>query len=256
METDLFTLHNDIERKHWWFVGRRRIINGVIAGAIPSDQRGLVLDVGCGTGANVAEFPGFSERVGIDQQEEAIEFARESSPEVRFIHGSVPEDVEEELASADLITMNDVLEHVEDDQALFDAVWSRMKPGANLLLTVPADPSLWSQHDVSFGHFRRYTATTFAPLWANSGAKVRLYSYFNSRLFPIVKLIRSLGGAGELGDNKTDLFALPEFANQLLTSFFAGEATKLVEAIDVSEGDRIRLPYGRGVSLIVLLQKA
>ena len=29
-------------------------------------------------------------------------------------------------------------------------------PGAYFLLTVPADESLWSEHDESFGHYRRY----------------------------------------------------------------------------------------------------
>lgn len=152
------------------------------------------------------------------------------------------------------MTLNDVLEHVEDDQALFDSVWRSMKAGANLLLTVPADPTLWSQHDVSFGHFRRYTAESFSKLWQGSGAEVRLYSYFNSRLFPIVKLIRMVGG-GRVGENKTDLFTLPEFVNQLLARFFAGESKRLSRSLDSSTNGTVRLPYRRGVSLIVLLQK-
>lgn len=256
METDLFSLHSEIERKHWWFVGRRQILNRVITKAIPVNERGLVLDVGCGTGANVVEFPGFVERLGIDQSEDAIKLARENSPAVKFIQGSVPEDIQDELASADLVTMNDVLEHVEDDQALFDSVWETLKPGANLLLTVPADPSLWSQHDVSFGHYRRYTAKTFLELWDGREVNIRLYSYFNSRLFPIVKLARMTGAASGLGNNQTDLFALPEVVNKLLVSLFAGEAKKLSRSIDAcSDGFRHRLAYRRGVSLIALLQK-
>src|SRR5690606_11962729 len=52
MQLAQFDLHAQIERRHWWFVARRRIIRSLIEAAIPPDQDRLVIDVGCGTGGN------------------------------------------------------------------------------------------------------------------------------------------------------------------------------------------------------------
>ena len=57
----------------------------------------------------------------------------------------------------DLIALLDVLEHVPDDLASLRAIHRRLKPGGTLLLTVPANPWMWSAHDAAHHHFRRYT---------------------------------------------------------------------------------------------------
>ena len=57
----------------------------------------------------------------------------------------------------DLIALLDVLEHVPDDLASLRAIHRRLKPGGALLLTVPANPWMWSAHDAAHHHFRRYT---------------------------------------------------------------------------------------------------
>ncbi|MGC4001909.1 MAG: hypothetical protein QM811_01660 [Pirellulales bacterium] len=62
----------------------------------------------------------------------------------------------DDLRNADLVMLNDVLEHVRDDFLLLSRVMAELRPGAICLLTVPADMALWSPHDVAFGHYRRY----------------------------------------------------------------------------------------------------
>jgi SAM-dependent methyltransferase len=81
---------------------------------------------------------------------------------------------------ADVITLLDVLEHQEDDQAFLIELVERMRPGARLLLTVPALPSLWSNWDVVLGHRRRYRRPQLARCINGAGATADEISY----LFP------------------------------------------------------------------------
>jgi SAM-dependent methyltransferase len=180
-------------------------------------KRVTVLDCGCGTGGNICAFPPEHRRIGVDPSPDAIAIARAKCPGVEFVQGMVPDDVAAELAAADLVLLTDVLEHVEGDRELLSGIVGGMKPGAHLLITVPADPGLWSPHDVAHGHFRRYTAGTLPLLWKDLPVEVRLLSPFNRRLYPLVwlarQVTRALGrGAGAAG---TDLRVPPGPLNRL-----------------------------------------
>ena len=58
--------------------------------------------------------------------------------------------------SARFVTLLDVLEHQEDDVGFMNRLVRKMAPGSVLLLTVPALQNLWSDWDVTLGHYRRY----------------------------------------------------------------------------------------------------
>ena len=120
------------------------------------------------------------------------------------------------------------------------------------LLTVPADPSLWSSHDVAHGHFRRYTLASFRALWAPLPLRARLCSYYNTRLYPAVKAVRWLNQqlGRSSGENDTDLSIPPRPVNRWLEQILAGEAERLKAGVD-----QPNLPYARGVSLVALLEK-
>src|SRR5688500_17085095 len=87
MQSAQFKLHARIEERHWWFVGRRRILRAVVGEVLPPATGGVVVDVGCGTGANLAGFADDYDCVGIDTSEEAISLACQRFPKVRFICG-------------------------------------------------------------------------------------------------------------------------------------------------------------------------
>jgi SAM-dependent methyltransferase len=256
MKSELFELHSEIERRHWWFVGRRKLVQRVTDASIPATDRKTLVDVGCGTGANVALLPGWEERVGIDTSPDAIDAATTDYPDTTFIRGEAPEALGEIAGRADLFTIMDVMEHVPDDFALFSGVAAAAKPGSHLLVTVPADPGLWGPHDVSFGHYRRYTAERLAMVFEGLRLEIRLLSYFNTRLYPVIRTIRSVNRRRDTwaGENETDFFQPPDPVNNLLAHVMAGEATRIVEAID-APGPRRSLPYGRGVSLIALVRR-
>ena len=251
MQKAQFDLHATIEERHWWFVGRRRILRSLVASVLPPSRKSLIIDVGCGTGANIAAFAGGYRCVGIDTSADAIAHARSRFPSVTFLNGMAPDDLGDLAGQADLFMLTDVLEHVEDDKGMLARLLASVRPGAHVLLTVPADPSLWSNHDVSFGHYRRYTRQTFRAVWKGLPVRPRLVSAFNSRLFPVVKAIRTMNRLRNetSGDAGTDL-ALPSGPiNKILTGFFAGESKRLVDVIS----RRGAKPYCSGVSLVAIL---
>ncbi len=252
MNEEQFRLHAQIEDQHWWFVARRQILRRLIEQLVPPSPKANLIDVGCGTGGNLGTLADAYNCLGIDTSTEAIHWASQRFPQVRFVQGLAPEDIADAMRTADLVMLNDVLEHVDDDVGLLESLVSAMRPGAHLLLTVPSDRQLWSEHDVSFGHYRRYTMPRLQRVWQDLAVDVRLCSHFNSRLYLPVRAVRTwtrwrgktMGAAG------TD-FAIPRAPiNRALQGIFAGESRRLS---DLLQGRKKR-GYGVGVSLIAVLQ--
>ena len=204
MQTEQFQLHADIEQRHWWFVGRRRIMRRLVAAVLPpSSQETTVINVGCGTGGNIGCLADEYRCVGIDTSAEAIDLARPRFPKVHFLQGRAPADLGPLMEEARLVLLMDVLEHVSDDFALLSELLAAAAPGPISSLTVPADMALWSEHDESFGHYRRYDQARLEKVWAGLPVTPRLVSYFNARLLPAGAAgagaeppPRSCGGAG------------------------------------------------------------
>src|SRR6185295_18262105 len=80
-----YELHAEIEDRHWWFVGRRAIVKRLLARVVPPQSDALVLDVGCGTGANIAALSGSYRCVGMDESPRAIELARARHTNVEYV---------------------------------------------------------------------------------------------------------------------------------------------------------------------------
>jgi SAM-dependent methyltransferase len=251
MEQEIFDLQDKVEGVHWWFTGRRHVLLALASHLLP--ESGTVLDVGCGTGGNISAFSDRHRRVGVDPTPNAVALAQERHPKVEFVCGVAPGDVSEIVPTADLVLLTDVLEHVEEDGALLEDLATPMKFGAHLLVTVPADPRLWSPQDVSHHHFRRYTRESLVRLWDDQPLDCLLVAPLNRRLYPIVRTIRLLTrflrrSAGPAG---TDLSLPPAPFNRLLHRVFSGEAEKLSRALVGDDPP----PGGPGVSLIAILQK-
>ena len=252
MTPEQFELFARIEQEHWWFVARRRIMRELVARATPGGTGRRAVDIGCGTGGNIAALTDRFRCVGIDESAQAIDYARTRFPDVEFVQSVDPAVMARYLADATLVTCMDVIEHVEQDADFLAGIVEATTPGTTLLLTVPAGMELWSAHDVTNGHHRRYTVDGFAALWATLPVRVRLLSAFNARLYPLVRAARVMANVrgrahGEAG---TD-FAVPAAPlNRLFERIFAGERSALLDALDTS-----RRPYRRGVSVIALLER-
>jgi SAM-dependent methyltransferase len=247
-----YDLHAEIEQRHWWFAGRRTIVKRLLEQVVPPNPDALVIDVGCGTGANIAALASSYRCLGLDASAQAIDHARTRFSTVEYQCEAGVGGQAARFANASAVLLMDVIEHVEDDFALLSEVLALSSPGAHVLITVPADMSLWSQHDESFGHWRRYDAARLRATWRGLAVEERLLSYFNARLFPIVKVVRGIAkwrrrAAGAAG---TDFVMPPGPVNSALESFFAGEAQALDRGID-----RGSMPYRHGASLIAILRR-
>jgi SAM-dependent methyltransferase len=107
------------------------------------------------------------------------------------------------LGAFDLVTLCDVLEHVEHERPAVDAVYDALKPGGVALVTVPALMSLWGPHDVANHHFRRYTKKTLRPLFDDGRWDVLRLTYFSSLLLPAIWGARAMKRAR--GSNGHDI---------------------------------------------------
>lgn len=252
MQLAQFDLHAQIEKRHWWFVARRRILRSLIEAVVPPHQNRLVIDVGCGTGGNLAELAGAYNCLGVDTSAEGIRLAQARFPGVRFVCGKAPEALGEAAAQAGLFLLTDVLEHVPDDFLMLSELLAAARPGAQFLITVPADMALWSPHDEAFGHYRRYDAARLEAAWEDLPVRQRLLSYFNARLYPAVRWVRDRNRqrGQAAGDAGTD-FDLPSPPmNWLLRRIFEGEQARLLRCLH--RGAR---GYTRGVSLVAMLER-
>jgi len=253
MQSAQFQAQFRYEPSHWWFVARRKILTAIVSQVLPPSRSTSIVDIGCGTGGNIGSLSASYACTGIDQSAEAIQLARSRFPDVRFICGDALAAMEHLAPRTSLVLLTDVLEHVADDRAMLGRLVRVALPGTYFLVTVPADRSLWSLHDQSHGHYRRYDSSGLSSVWEGLPVETLLLSHFNTRLYPVVKLARMLSRwrgktAGEAG---TDLKMPGTLMNRVLERVFRGESKVL---IDLLRGKR-RAGYGHGVSLVALLRR-
>ena len=193
MDASTYQQMRDLEDHHWWFEGRRRIISHLLTSLdLPDSAR--VLEVGCGTGGNMTMLQKFGELTCIEQDEQARSLANKRHL-AEVMPGSLPADLPRMDKEFDLIALFDVIEHVKDDRASLLNLSGMLAPGGRIVVTVPAFPFLWSQHDEENQHFRRYRRKDILSLTNACGLKTDYVSYFNFWLFPpvaAVRLIRKL----------------------------------------------------------------
>ena len=245
-------VYETFEDRHWWYVARRRIITPLVHSLVPPGNGGTIVDVGCGAGANVAAFAGDYKCVGIDVSEDLIAAARRRFPSLTFIAGDAPDDLGDKGGRGDIFLLMDVIEHIKEDGAYFARLFDAARPGAVFLLTVPADPGLWSLHDDAVGHQRRYLPETLRALWTGLAADELLVAYFNNYLRPLVTLTRAVNNRrGRTAGDKTD-FAMPMWPlNPILAAVMGSEARVLAGLLS---GKR-RSGFRTGVSLAAIVRK-
>ncbi len=246
IDRSVFAAFADAEDTHWWFAARRQIVRRIVDAVTPERPRRRVVDIGCGVASTLTAFHPDYSCIGYDPSPDAIEFARTRHPAFDLRQGSAA-DAANALDDVDVVLLNDVIEHVPDDRALLATVTERMRPGATLLVTVPAEMALWSPHDERMGHYRRYDVEMLGKAVTGLPLRPVFLSPFMSRLYPIVRAVRAVSrkSGRAAGVSGIDLSTPPRFANAILTRIFAGEIHRLLAVLD----GKAR-PYRHGVSLI------
>jgi len=236
-----YGLLEKVQKTHWWFVGRRRILSAMIEWARPGRRDLRSLDIGCGTGVNLEHLRQYGPVIGLDNTHEAVRLCRAKGlSEVLLgdiFHLPFPE------AAFDLVVAMDVIEHVDDDVGALREILRILKPGGLAYITVPAFMFLWSVQDDVSEHKRRYRLRGLRGAVEASGLKVRRITYMNTFMFPVILFLRwaiRLLRIRMDSENRVD----PGAANRPLAAIFSAEAKLL---------PRIRLPFG--VSVLCLAEK-
>jgi len=200
MEDQVYRQLYEVENNHWWFAARKEIILRYLDARLPLPPSARVLDVGCGTGAILESFSRRYKAFGTDTAPQAIEFCRERG--LTQLHlGTL--DMYPSSEPFDLITMLDMLEHVEDDGALLRTGRGLLRAGGHILIAVPAFPSLWSKHDEILHHKRRYTRSGLRGLVDRAGFTVEHLTFFNFFLFPpawLKRVVARITGSEKAND--------------------------------------------------------
>jgi SAM-dependent methyltransferase len=183
MKVNFEKKYHFLEEKHWWFVGRRKIILALVRKFYPDRKRINILEIGCSGGPllKLLLSQGYSHVVGIDNSKEAMQLCKERGfKDVFLMDGVNPHFDSEEF---DLIIASDVLEHIHDDEKAVKE-WKRvLKKEGVIICFVPALRALWSKHDEDNEHCRRYTKKELENIFANNDFKIIRSSYWNIALF-------------------------------------------------------------------------
>ena len=192
---------HDIEATYWWFQVRFRVVADVLRARQLLGPDAYLIDWGCGTGGFLEYLlrhghvdrhqicgvePGLpAHRVLADK---GIPFV---TPQSGTGHSATPQ------RRATVVTMLDVLEHVDDRPAFLREVQRWTVPDATLVLTVPAFRFLWSGWDDVLGHKARYTAAglradLIAAGWPPVKNRYLFQSMFFAAFFRSVLLRRSI----------------------------------------------------------------
>jgi len=242
MDRDYELQTHQAEDRHWWYRGRRSVLERVIE-RLRLPARARILDAGCGSGRNMVELARHGTVTGVELSATSVALARARSVG-EVIEGSVLQ-MPFESASFDLAVSLDVIEHLADDLAALRELRRVVAPGGALLITVPAYQWLWSGHDVVNHHHRRYTRRSLLQVAEQAGWESVRTTYFNSLLLPVAILLRCLERlSSKTTESSLDLWIPPAPLNALL------EQPLALEAAIIGHGGRIPV----GLSLLTLFR--
>jgi SAM-dependent methyltransferase len=243
MQQHTYSLMYQAEEKHWWYVGRRRIIQAFVDKTCHDigKARPRILDVGCGTGANLKMLAEFGDAEGVDVSSEALDFCRKRG--LQNVRQSPAETLPYGDMSFDLVTGLDVVEHLDDDVAGLQEMRRVLRPRGRMLLFVPAFMFLWGVQDDVSNHRRRYTLPELSRKLREAGLTVERATYANLTFFlPILigRWLMRLTGLRPASENKITMSAL----NGFLGWIFGAESWWL---------RRMNFPFG--VSIIYVARR-
>jgi len=242
MNTEMYRIFFEIQKKHWWFTTKKKIVLETIGRYTKISKGHLILDIGCGSGLMLNSLEKLATTSGMDMSDEAISFSHEIFSGT-IQKGSLPSDVPYPNNQFDLITALDVIEHIDDDQASLKKIRDLLKENGKCIITVPAYMCLWSHFDELNEHKRRYTKMELLEKLKLAGFSIEKLSYYNTILFPIVYIVRKLNNA--LNRNGSSEIEMPNSTvNTLLKSVFGIEKYILRYC---------NMPFG--VSLIAVVKK-
>jgi SAM-dependent methyltransferase len=244
MQQHTYAIMDEVEGSHWWFVGRRAILDSFLKGIAAKLQSAgsklRILDVGCGTGANIEMLSSYGEAEGVDVSDDALEFCRRKGLKVQK---GLAEKLPYSDETFDLTTALDVVEHLDDDISGLKEMYRVTRSGGYSLIFVPAFMWLWGVQDDISNHRIRYTKKQIVDRLKAAGYKIERATYANWTFFaPILggRTLMKLTGIKPESENNINVSAL----NGIFGKLFAAERFWL---------RNFDFPFG--VSIVVVAKK-
>ena len=258
MQQHTYAIMDEVEGSHWWFVGRRAILESFLKGIVNRLESRLqaanseagpakagtpslrILDVGCGTGANLEMLSQFGEAEGVDVSDDALEFCRLKGLKAQK---GLAETLPYADETFDLTTALDVVEHLDDDIAGLKEMFRVTKSGGYSLIFVPAFMWLWGVQDDISNHRIRYTKKQIVERLEKAGYTIERATYANWTFFaPILggRVFMKLTGIKPESENNINVSAL----NGVFGKLFGAERFWL---------RNLNFPFG--VSIVVVAKK-
>jgi 2-polyprenyl-3-methyl-5-hydroxy-6-metoxy-1,4-benzoquinol methylase len=166
--------YGNLARQHWWWQVRDSVIMGALDRWMDPRERGRVLDVGCGDGRLFEALTKFGPVEGIEPHE-TTHSADSSTGLIHHIPFTTPLPIHGPYR---LITMFDVLEHLDDVDDALVLCRDLLHERGVLCLTVPAMKWLWTSHDKINHHRLRFTRGDLLRRLRRAGMTVRWSRYF------------------------------------------------------------------------------
>jgi len=177
------------EAGHYWFESRNRILLWALNKYFPRMKS--FLEIGCGTGFVLTGIGQRFPRVRLSGSEifrDGLAFAAKRLPTAELFQMDarrIPFVDEFDVAGA-----FDVLEHIEEDEAVLRQMHDAVKPGGGIILTVPQHPALWSGVDEYSCHKRRYTRSELTRKVRKAGFIPIHTTSFVTLLLPAMAILR------------------------------------------------------------------
>jgi ubiquinone/menaquinone biosynthesis C-methylase UbiE len=241
MEEFLYQDMYQLEDQHWWHQAKRQLVIEALRKFVKPTAQMKLLDLGCGTGKNLEAFAELIQTQGIDISPAAIKFCRQRGL-TKVTQGDIA-DTKLKKSSIDVVTMLDVLEHV-DEQPVLTEVSRILDDEGWLIITVPAFAWLWSTWDEVLHHKRRYTRQTLEDALAQHGFQVVRISYVYSFLVLPVYLVRLIKSKISQDEYESD-FKLSSGLINRIGRFICAVERKIIWSLGI--------PFG--TSLIVVARK-
>jgi SAM-dependent methyltransferase len=227
-----------VEREHWWFRAKRDLVVDELR---RHDVRGLVVDVGAGTGGLLEQLDAAGRTaIGFELDPLALDLTTRIEPRPSVGRG-VAERLPVAGAAASAVTALDVIEHLDDDVAGLRELGRVVGPDGVVIVGVPAYRWAWSDHDVRLGHRRRYDRRSLRAAAEAADLDVLRCSHYHSWLVPIALLVR-----------RTPLGRLQQKSAEE-ASFVGPNVNRLLRGVSLLERTAMRLldlPFGLSILLV------
>lgn len=226
MREEAYSLDYQFEQFHWWFRGRVEIVTKLLRKKVSKKLSLDILDFGCGTGAVMEKLSKWGTIFGTDSSKIALAYCKKRDQKNLVLNDCYHFPFKRN--TFDLILALDVLEHFENDVLPLSQWFVLLKEGGCLCCTVPAFSFLWGGEDMISEHKRRYNVKELKKKFEGAGFTIRKISYYNTFLFPIILLVIFIRRIfGKSYSDKTNVFPLPSWLNQLLYLVFKYESVFL-----------------------------